>query len=86
MDERGALSAEQSHARLITFTEDRPGHDFRYAMDTSKIERELGWRAEWAFDKGLKSTVDWYLNHLDWCQQVAGGHAATLRQGLTIER
>ena len=86
LDHRVAVSQEQSHARLITFTEDRPGHDFRYAMDTSKIECELGWRAEWPFDQGLASTVDWYLEHLDWCQQVAGQRDTTERQGLTIER
>ena len=54
------------HERLITFVEDRPGHDRRYAIDASKIERELGWRARENFDSGLRKTVHWYLEHEDW--------------------
>ena len=49
------------YADLITFVADRPGHDLRYAIDASKLERELGWRANETFDRGIIKTVDWYL-------------------------
>lgn len=54
------------HARLIRHVDDRPGHDWRYALDGSKLERELGWTASRPFDEGLAATVDWYLAHPDW--------------------
>ncbi len=57
---------------LITFVTDRPGHDHRYAMDTSKIERELGWSPRESFVSGLARTVDWYLANRDWSRNVAG--------------
>jgi dTDP-glucose 4,6-dehydratase len=58
------------HARLITRVSDRPGHDRRYAIDAGKITAELGWKPRHSFEKGLEATVRWYLEHLDWCQQV----------------
>ncbi len=61
------------HARLITFVKDRPGHDRRYAIDARKIERELGWRPAETFDTGIRKTVTWYLEHMDWVQRVASG-------------
>ena len=48
---------------LIEFVEDRPGHDFRYSMDSKKISNELGWKIKTSFDDGLKKTVDWYLDN-----------------------
>ncbi len=65
--------AEQSYRELIRFVTDRPGHDFRYAIDSGKIQRELGWRPEIGFDEGLASTIDWYLDHLDWCERIRSG-------------
>jgi dTDP-glucose 4,6-dehydratase len=59
--------------RLITFVKDRPGHDRRYAIDASKIERELGWRPAETFDTGIRKTVQWYLDHADWVAQVQSG-------------
>lgn len=56
---------EGSYKEQITFVKDRPGHDFRYAIDASKIEDELGWRAEENFESGIKKTVQWYLDHKD---------------------
>ena len=56
--------------RLIAFVKDRPGHDRRYAIDASKIERELGWRPAHTFETGLRETVRWYLDHQDWVAQV----------------
>ncbi len=58
---------------LIRFVKDRPGHDFRYAMDFSKIESQLGWRPEIDFEEGLRSTVDWYLGHKTWWEKIISG-------------
>ena len=58
------------HERLITFVTDRPGHDLRYAIDSSKITRELGWTAVESFDSGLTRTVDWYLGNEPWWRRV----------------
>ncbi|WP_118840629.1 dTDP-glucose 4,6-dehydratase [Salinibacter ruber] len=60
----------KSHHDLITFVEDRPGHDWRYAIDASKIEGELGWAPEVSFEEGLRRTVDWYVEHRDWVNAV----------------
>ena len=61
------------HEKLITFVKDRPGHDRRYAMDTRKIERELGWRPQETFASGLEKTVRWYLEHEEWVRDVTSG-------------
>jgi len=53
---------------LIEFVKDRPGHDFRYSLDTTKAKRELGWEAKTSFDEGIKKTVEWYVEHLRWAQ------------------
>jgi dTDP-glucose 4,6-dehydratase len=58
------------HDRLITLVGDRPGHDLRYAIDSARIRKELRWKARYDFSEGLVATVDWYLNNLDWCNQV----------------
>ena len=58
---------------LITFVKDRPGHDARYAIDASKIERELGWRPEETFETGLRKTVKWYLDNRQWWERVLSG-------------
>lgn len=55
---------------LITYVKDRPGHDRRYAMDCSRIQREWGWRSEVEFRAGLKQTIDWYLSHQDWMREI----------------
>jgi dTDP-glucose 4,6-dehydratase len=61
------------HRNLITFVKDRPGHDRRYAMNTRKIERELHWRPKETFETGIRKTVNWYLQHEDWVQDVTSG-------------
>jgi dTDP-glucose 4,6-dehydratase len=66
---RGAVSRRE----LIAFVKDRPGHDRRYAMDATKIERELGWRPKETFETGIRKTVHWYLNHKEWIQDVISG-------------
>lgn len=62
-----------SYRTQITFVADRPGHDRRYAIDASKIERELGWKPQETFATGLKRTVQWYLDHPEWVQHVTSG-------------
>jgi len=61
------------YADLITYVQDRPGHDLRYAIDASKIERELGWVPQETFASGLRKTVQWYLANLEWCRHVQDG-------------
>ena len=67
------VPAERSYRELITFVQDRPGHDLRYAIDASKIERELGWKPEETFETGLRKTVQWYLENRQWWQRVQHG-------------
>jgi len=59
--------------QLITFVKDRPGHDLRYAIDATKIERELGWRPSVTFEQGLEKTVTWFLENEDWLNNVTSG-------------
>lgn len=66
---------------LITYVTDRPGHDVRYAIDASKIERELGWKPEESFDTGIRKTVEWYLNNNTWWQRVLDGSYSMERLG-----
>lgn len=63
-------SAEGPHRDLITFVTDRPGHDLRYAIDASKLESEIGWRARETFETGIEKTVRWYLDRPDWWQPL----------------
>jgi dTDP-glucose 4,6-dehydratase len=72
LDER--LPAGAPHARLIAFVPDRPGHDQRYAIDPSKLERELDWRPGYDLARGLAATVDWYLANRDWCLRASAGY------------
>jgi len=67
---------------LITFVTDRPGHDMRYAIDATKIQRELGWSPEETFETGIRQTVQWYLNNLDWCRRVQDGSYQRQRLGV----
>ncbi len=71
-----------SHSALITFVPDRPGHDFRYAIDFSKLHAELGWSPRFSFEQGLAATVKWYVENRDWWQPLLSAHAADLRRGL----
>ncbi len=72
------------HANLITYVDDRPGHDQRYAIDASKIDKELGWKPNETFDSGLKKTVQWYLESREWCSHVQDGSYAGERLGVNI--
>lgn len=66
---------------LITYVKDRPGHDVRYAIDASKIERELGWKPQETFESGIRKTVQWYLNHKVWSDRVLDGSYSRERLG-----
>ncbi|ELH8888567.1 dTDP-glucose 4,6-dehydratase [Vibrio cholerae] len=69
------------YADLITYVKDRPGHDVRYAIDASKIERELGWKPEETFESGIRKTVEWYLHHREWWSRVLDGSYSRERLG-----
>ena len=60
--------------KLINFVEDRPGHDLRYAIDSSKLQNELGWKPKYNFDSGIKSTIQWYLDNRGWWENIISGH------------
>ncbi|MBE3671362.1 dTDP-glucose 4,6-dehydratase [Vibrio navarrensis] len=66
---------------LITYVKDRPGHDVRYAIDASKIERELGWKPEETFESGIRKTVEWYLSNQEWWSRVLDGSYSRERLG-----
>ncbi|RMH35369.1 MAG: dTDP-glucose 4,6-dehydratase [Nitrospirae bacterium] len=68
--------------QLITFVDDRPGHDLRYAIDATKIARELGWRPRHDFESGLDVTVQWYVEHREWCARVQSDNYGRERLGL----
>ncbi len=68
---------------LITYVEDRPGHDLRYAIDASKIERELGWKPRETFETGIRKTVQWFLANEEWVQRVQDGSYKRERLGVT---
>jgi dTDP-glucose 4,6-dehydratase len=74
------------HRDLITFVADRPGHDLRYAIDASKIERELGWRPTERFETGLRKTVRWYLDNPDWWRAIRSGKYRGERLGALATR
>lgn len=70
-----------SYKDLITYVKDRPGHDVRYAIDASKITRELGWKPHETFESGMRKTVQWYLDNLEWCRRVQDGSYSRERLG-----
>jgi dTDP-glucose 4,6-dehydratase len=78
------LEPSKNFARLISFVPDRPGHDRRYAIDPSKIERELGWRATETFETGIEKTVQWYRDHPEWWRSILDRGYEPKRIGLAI--
>ena len=73
IDEIVPAANARSRRNLITFVKDRPGHDRRYAIDCSKLTRELGWRPEESFEAGIRKTIHWYLDHAEWVSRVRSG-------------
>lgn len=82
LDKRVPKADGKSYREQIVFVKDRPGHDLRYAIDASKIEKELGWVPKETFDTGIVKTVDWYLENRDWCNRVLDGSYQRERLGL----
>lgn len=78
----GKPSGVARYSDLITYVEDRPGHDLRYAIDASKIQRELGWAPKETFASGLRKTVQWYLDNQEWCRRVQDGSYQRERLGV----
>jgi dTDP-glucose 4,6-dehydratase len=66
--------AEGTSEKLITYVTDRPGHDLRYAIDSSKLQKELGWKPSVTFEQGLEKTVDWFLANEEWLNNVTSGN------------
>ena len=73
LDELQPNASLGSRRNLISYVQDRPGHDRRYAIDASKITRELGWKPEQQFESGIRKTVQWFLQHMDWVNDVRSG-------------
>ena len=73
LDELRPNSTMGGRRKLITYIQDRPGHDRRYAIDATKIARELDWRPTQPFETGLRRTIEWFLNHLDWVNNIRSG-------------
>ena len=82
VDEMAPDAAIGARDRLITFVTDRPGHDGRYAIDATRLEQDLGWRAEETFDTGLRKTVRWFLDNRAWWERVRSGGYRGERLGL----
>jgi dTDP-glucose 4,6-dehydratase len=83
LDELKPQINNQPYETLITFVKDRPGHDLRYAIDASKIKKDLGWVPEESFETGIHKTVEWYLNNLEWCRRVQDGSYQRERLGVS---
>jgi dTDP-glucose 4,6-dehydratase len=82
LDELAPDATGRAHERLIEYVTDRPGHDLRYAIDPSKIEREIGWRPRHTFESGLRDTVRWFLDNRGWWERVMSGAYRGERLGL----
>ena len=81
LDELKSQANRQPYESLITFVKDRPGHDLRYAIDASKIANELNWTPTETFDSGIRKTVEWYLDNMEWCSRVQDGSYQRERLG-----
>ena len=86
LDELLPESDYKPHQALKTFVQDRPGHDRRYAIDAGKIERELGWVPNETFQTGIRKTIQWYLDNLQWCRRVMDGSYRGERLGVMGEK
>lgn len=85
LDELKPQANGQKYESLIKFVKDRPGHDLRYAIDAAKIEKELGWTPQETFETGIRKTVEWYLNNLDWSRRVQDGSYQRERLGVNAQ-
>ena len=83
---KAVLKRLEKPESLIEYVRDRPGHDRRYAIDASKIERELGWRRARTFERGLEETIDWYVSHQDWWKRILDGEYLAYYRKMYEER
>ena len=74
---------KKSYKELITFVQDRPGHDFRYAIDSTKINSKLGWSPKESFESGLEKTILWYINNVDWWKSILDNTYNQQRLGIS---
>jgi dTDP-glucose 4,6-dehydratase len=81
LDLRSPRADGRSYLEQITHVADRPGHDRRYAIDCSKLQKELGWAPQESFATGIAKTVDWYLSHRDWAAEITAKRYARERLG-----
>lgn len=77
---------EGSSEKLITFVKDRPGHDFRYSIDSSKLRNELGWQPSVSFEEGIEKTIDWYLENTRWLENVVSGEYEKYYEKMYLKR
>ena len=84
LDELRPRPDGKSYTDQITYVADRPGHDRRYAIDAGKIGRELGWLPQETFDTGIRKTVEWYLENLNWCERITSGKYRQERLGTSL--
>jgi dTDP-glucose 4,6-dehydratase len=75
LDKRFPNSSVTPHEQLITYIPDRPGHDYRYALNIQKIKKHIGWHCKRHLDEGLKETIDWYLNNINWLQNISNNES-----------
>jgi dTDP-glucose 4,6-dehydratase len=85
LDHLAPRTGGASHRELVTFVPDRPGHDFRYAMNFSKLKAELGWQPRHSFEQGLLTTVKWYIDNRAWWEPLLSAHDAAARRGLAMK-
>jgi dTDP-glucose 4,6-dehydratase len=83
LDELLPRASGRRYDELIQFVSDRPGHDLRYAVDSSKLQRELGWQPTETFESGLRKTVRWYIDNRSWWERVRSGVYRGERLGLS---
>jgi len=81
LDDVKPRKGQTNYSELISFVKDRPGHDWRYAIDASKIQKELGWKPQETFDTGIKKTIEWYFDNIDWCEAVTENNYGLERLG-----
>ena len=86
LNPQSSTKSIQTYKDLITFVNDRPGHDFRYAIDASKIQKELNWTPKYSFKSGIKKTIEWYLNNLNWCKNIEDKNYQRERLGLLSKK
>ena len=79
------LNGLSSFSELITYVQDRPGHDVRYAIDASKIKHNLGWEPKEDFSSGIRKTVEWYLDNLPWSENIQDGSYKLERIGVNLK-